>query len=516
MFLVRPRPQLGESLSSWRQRSGMENGFRLFPTAPGELRRLDPDLSPSASTLEWLARSFDIRPHALQALSLRSMADALLTFGKGRACPRWVVPLHYSRRDESFGTPFCPECLRLDVKPFFRLSWRLALSSICVAHGAILQERCTRCAMPTWPASALAAKTFRDSWSPLYICAECGFDLRCAPRSPVHSCASIELRLEPFASDIRMSSELTVPASEYAAALWSLCQLFVRARSKRLILAAGTEWSSVSLAIDGRHRRGPALLPILERHLLVSSGHKLLENWPDSFLEFSVRSGISAEHFSSDRNSLPSWLGRVISAHLAKQVRGIGPDQVSAARLTLANGGQPVNKAGVERLLGVTDGKFIQDALNRRFKGTTDEALELLLRLQLHMQDAATRLSTSEMRYRDVSMILCSITSGVSLAVVAAWSHEELEVAVAGYLYRDDLSALVTRTRDLLRQATTSYRLRRENRSRKRKSNNAGEAFESFRAGAVPSRSAQETLRACMRSLDPRLFRSTSAFFDLS
>ena len=60
MFLMTPRPEPEESLSSWRQRFGMANGFRLFPLAPGELRRSDPDVAPSDSTLEWLSQTHGV------------------------------------------------------------------------------------------------------------------------------------------------------------------------------------------------------------------------------------------------------------------------------------------------------------------------------------------------------------------------------------------------------------------------------------------------------------------------
>ncbi len=179
-FLIRPPPQPGECLSSWRQRLGLENGFRLFPLAPGELRRSDPDLVPRASTLDWVAANTLQPADLIAAMTLRGLHGRLLTIEGSRRHPRWVIPLRYSGEQEGINVPFCPQCLREDKKPYFRLMWRISLTSRCNNHSNLLVDQCPSCRSPVWPGLVCIPGVYDRVWCAPHICPKCQFDLRFA------------------------------------------------------------------------------------------------------------------------------------------------------------------------------------------------------------------------------------------------------------------------------------------------------------------------------------------------
>lgn len=509
MFLARRTSITGESLSSWRQRSGLANGFRLFPLAPGELRRLDPDQAPDPAVVQWLASQF-VRPVDLVArLTLKQLDGRLLKFGTGRACPRWVVPLHYSRRDEPFGAPFCPDCLAHDREPHFRLRWRLALESTCRIHAVLLIDRCPSCGHPGWPASATIPMLYRDVWRPIHICPLCGLDLRTAPTHRVSPDPFMRMTGELFEEPVALGADLKVPAHEYAAALWAVCQLFVRTRSQRRILKVQSVSADVARALPVHQRHGPEYLPLRERHALVSEGHRLFDDWPNVFVSFCESHDIAAEHFSSDREQLPPWFSATVREHVRRQARGITQVEVDFARQALTRKGEPINKSRLARELGAVEVKLLQETMGRRVFASADERNVLLERLRTFMDQQTRRISSTEMRARDVSMVLLAATSGAPLEVVALWTEAQVE-RVMRLAQASDPKPAWTQIAELLEASLKLYTCLRIDISAKRSHLTQVSFFSGFRGGAAPARSAQKTLRVCMRGLDARLIRAPS------
>jgi TniQ len=512
MFLVRPRPIVGESISSWRQHGGLENGFRIFPLSPTDLRRTDPDLAPSVATIDWLSETFGVNVDEVEALTLRSLDRQVLTLGPGRTTPRWVVPLHYSRREVSYGAPFCPICLGSDARPYFRLRWRLALTSVCMHHGTLYLDRCQQCGHPAWPASAPIPALFADAWYPVHVCPVCGFDLRRTSPKPPSMTGDFRMSGELLERDVRLSASLTVPAFEYAAALWVVCQLFMRNRSHQPISSSNTDEGSVAAAVAAYRCRSVEDLPIEARHRLTTTAHRLFDDWPNKFADFCSQHDLSSEHFSEDRGHLPAWFEAVAFGSLRRQVRGISLIQIDDARSQLLREGKKVNKAAVGRLVGAVDGKLLGQLLGRRTRATEDETLELVRNLSAYMHEPMPRRSSSEVRVRNVVVILISIlankdisaTVGLDMARATANMEELVAQHPADELHRQTLSCLA--------DAVHMFKEFRQELSPKRRPQSDAVYFPGFRGGSVPFRGAQKALRECMTSLDSRLARSVRTF----
>ncbi len=511
MFLVRPSPLPGESLSGWRQRAALANGFTLFPRAPRELVRSDSDLKPGPNTVAWLAQNHGLAPQDVARMTLASLDGTLLRFRGGASVPRWVLPLRYTRRDRSFGIPFCPLCLREDTEPYFRLRWRLCLSSICSLHGVRLVDACSRCGHPPWPATNALRNLYEGSWIPLHECPVCRFDLRqCVVVEDWR--ASLPMGGELLTDDVTLSTGETVDAGEFAAAAWCVAQLFIRNRSARKIYSAAPELREVIEDASQCGERAIEWLPLELRLQLTSEVAGLFQRWPESLLTFSERCGLSAEHFSADRQELPRWFEAAIRKPLRKQVRDVTLVEVRHAINQLTSSGRLLTKQAVAEVLGSSGGKYLDEALGRRMRASATELQLMLAAMDVIVGADQRRKSSAEVLTRDAVAILTAIALNSELESVVNMSLKEALETMAGWRNHGATGDVLDGVYERLLRLSEKYLQHRISLGRKREPA-ADLFFVCFRGGRVQARSAQKLLRNCMSRLDSRLYRSVKVFW---
>lgn len=510
MFLVRPHPLPGESLTSWRQRSGLENGFRLFPRAPGELQRTDSDLKPAATTVGWLAQENLLTEGEVMQMTLAGLDGTLLRFRGGASVPRWVLPLRYSRRDRPFGIPFCPQCLREDEVPHFRLRWRLCLHSVCERHGVRLIDGCNRCGHPSWPATSALGNVYEGAWIPVHECPVCRYDLRFSP-SVTDASELLPVSGQLFERDVSLSNGAIVPAVEFATAAWCVAQLFIRNRSARKIHAAVPAAREVIEEASRSDQRSIEWLPLEMRLRLTSQVAGLFQGWPGTLLTFGERCGLSAEHFSVDRQELPEWFEAAIRKPLRKQVRDVLLVDVQSAIDLVAVTGRMPTKQAVAKLLGSTGGKVLHEALGRRTQASSAEFGCMLAALDKALTGDRKRRSSTEVLVRDAIAILMAIALERELEVILRMSLADVMSAISECRYRGSTGDIADGVYERLFRLSEQYLTCRSELGRKREA--AVELFfVCFRGGRVQARSAQKMLRGCMSCLDRRLSRSVRVF----
>lgn len=512
MFLVRPPSLPGESLTSWRQRLGHANGFRLFPRAPGESWLSDSDLRATSNTIRWLSATHGAPIEQVDRLTLRGLDGCGVRFQGANSVPRWVLPLRHSRRDQAFGIPFCSVCLQEDKEPYFRLRWRIALSSVCTRHAAHLIDCCQRCGHPSWPSSSTLRALYVSSWIPIYVCPVCSFDLRDSRVDTIYS-TSFPIATQLFEGTISLSDNCSTSSLDFAEAAWCVGQLFVRRRPANKIYDAVAELRPFLEAISAVGARSIEWLPLHLRHWLVVEVAKLFWNWPDSLLRFAKRVDLSAEHFNPDKSTLPGWFDDAIRLPLRRQVRGVTSIEVQHAVDRLVASNRAVTKQAVSKLLEVSSATVVDQMLGRRHQATDEEFNELVRALHACVTKIRTRRSSSETVVRDCLALLMSIAlerdleAIISISPAAATSvlRELLEGDAFGMLRNHDFA-------QLLGFLVTEYQRLRSGLSKKRRVT-AECFFVCFRGGRVQSRGSQELLRAAMRSIDRRLTRNSKAFW---
>lgn len=501
-------------MSSWRQRLGLVNGFRLYALAPGEAHYNDADLSTSITTLAWLSELSTIPVDQLALLTLRHFDGRLLHFGAGRAAPRWVIPLHYSRRDRPFATQYCPRCLAEDEQPYFRLHWRLALATSCERHSTLLLEGCPKCGLPVWPVPSTIPSLYRDQkCQGLQFCPVCSFDISHATTMVVTNQAHRLISLENIEPQVFITRDLKVPTVEFSATFWTLCQLFLKARPSRRIASQPTNEGRLAELLARHDVRSLEQLPVAARHALTSHAAEIFQSWPVDFIHFCESHGITSEHFSDARQDLPGWFLSQVNGNLAKQRRYITVVDVDTVRNALVSQGVKVTKAALGRKLGSRYAKAVIDIATSRCQATAQERLDFLRRLDAYASKSTSRRSSSEMRLRNAVILLLAIGKQMHLKNAVCLNQNEVYQHVDELKLAGERDRHAKRVANLLLKLVTRYEKRRSQRSEKRPLSIGDLFFENFRGGKVSSRPAQSALNQCMVGADDSLQRSVATFW---
>jgi hypothetical protein len=151
---------------------------------------------------------------------------------------------------------FCPACLSVDARPYFRRSWRLAYVVCCPEHACRLHDRCWQCGKPVTP---LGQRTP----NPAPCCCSCHAVLAAAPTIP-----SRALRRQAALSTLLLYLATRVPAANrfrHLDALYRRLGPVIRAPvAEREAVVAGLLPGSVSSwfgrPMDRRHQANLKLL----------------------------------------------------------------------------------------------------------------------------------------------------------------------------------------------------------------------------------------------------------------
>jgi len=182
---LRPRPEKDELFSCWLVRLAWNNGEKLHPFC---VRRLgvrwnvwghDVDRLAPLDIIERAAIKTGIDIERVFSTTLAAFEGKIYERHVTKGVAQWIMPIgRYSRTRTLHGQQFCPWCLREDVVPYFRKSWRLAFVVTCERHGIVLSDDCPRCRAPISYHEGDFGKDFLRDFCPLTLCPRCGWDLR--------------------------------------------------------------------------------------------------------------------------------------------------------------------------------------------------------------------------------------------------------------------------------------------------------------------------------------------------
>lgn len=341
VFLIRPAPLPGESLSSWRQRVAWANGLPLFPIELGRLQRSDPDLCVDPSELLWISTTYGRPAAELEHMTLRRELGAVVRLIESRRHAPWWLRPKYGAPAAGHGSMYCSACLS-EGTPYFRLDWRLAFNTVCPQHQTLYQDTCPHCGHPCWPAACGTRVHLNEGFSSFAECWHCGGRLDRQAGIP---------EADPVAA---MQGDLSLAGFkriEVLEALRALCQLILRRKPGKLILGLQTGQGSNTALLDQlRSARAVEDLPVVVRNRLLSEAASLLADWPTRFLTRAAQAELRRFHFDAAED-LPEWFEEVVNGPLAKQNRNVRRADILAMADTLRSQGIPVTKAEIRRRL---------------------------------------------------------------------------------------------------------------------------------------------------------------------
>lgn len=285
-----------------------------------------------------------------EQLAQKGPCDWVLTHIRGAQNPR-------QRAGHSL--QFCRRCLAENAEPYFRCTWRLALSAMCPAHGIHLTDECPRCHSPVVPTICDRGQRLLPLETPLARCYRCGWDLR-----------------EPLADDLVADAENLVFQERLLDALsQGYSALLPGGDCYSLLLFRGLKRLLQLLGGEGRFKRarefillegGVLDLPLQagshfcfetlrvgDRALMLSLLRRLLDGWPIAFIDACRKARVSSSYLLSYKSDLPYWLYRPIHDQLFDKPYSPSLLERHEARQYLIRHGEPTNASAVRRLLGM-------------------------------------------------------------------------------------------------------------------------------------------------------------------
>lgn len=298
MFLIRPVPLPGESLSSWRKRAGWLNGLSRIPRPPRIQVYPDPDHLPSDREMEWLESEFRMSTDAILGLTLAYELSSMGSNLPRRQNRHWILP-HVGGRFDKGRPMFCPLCLDTDPTPYFRTRWRLAMNTHCEIHACLLEQECPSCRSAVWPATAYTKERFSDL--PLNFCHTCG-KLLSNPTPRFLTKRDNELQhenLENVCIDMLGYVTQVITKSKY-----DLMHYISR------VMRTNEPWIN---GIRMNKRSVKSRIPT------ITAACWLLDEWPNRFVMMSQAYPISRKAFCDFIHLAPASMQREIIQHLGQQ-----------------------------------------------------------------------------------------------------------------------------------------------------------------------------------------------------
>lgn len=245
---------------------------------------------------------------ALKSASLFPIASRI--YGKNppeKVAWTWVLAPGARNTKRHSGIQYCPTCLKNDVKPYFRLQWRLAWHTGCNMHGHALLDRCHVCNAPVEYHRLQAENEL------IAVCATCKADLRFGH---IRSCLPEALQFQQWTNDVLTNGEGPFQGSAMCVTLWfelanffaSLIRVAQRGGNAPLneflkLIGVQTP-ASVPMHVGNRLE----ILPTHDRERLLAALFSLMSASKIQFDEALQKSNITKQGFAGHGLVPPKWI----------------------------------------------------------------------------------------------------------------------------------------------------------------------------------------------------------------
>lgn len=156
-FVLHPKPQYNELLSSWLTRVARANDtattsftnmhFREY--GKNTIWQRDLDIWCPQDLIKRLSEKSHLSKEQIFNMTLKSYEGRLQECIDGKTRTRFIQSLgNYCHIKRNGGLRFCPICLKEDTIPYFRKEWRLSFYTACIKHNCFLHNRCRACGTP--------------------------------------------------------------------------------------------------------------------------------------------------------------------------------------------------------------------------------------------------------------------------------------------------------------------------------------------------------------------------------
>lgn len=213
----------------------------------------------------------------------------------------------YHRKRKRKGLVCCPGCL--GKKEYFKKSWRLLSSLVCIECNSHLIDCCPECGEGIcFHRLGMKSKSLYLEY-PLYLCWNCHFDLRNS---------KTEVPFNSLLSDYQKFIDDTIHKGYNKHSQYSFLFFHVLFLILRKCGTSSNSWNRIRNAfVEEFNTNHPELFKrnqfstIDFRRQILPMVYGLLEDWPEQFIRFCKGHSLRYSDFSKEKADLPFWLYRV-------------------------------------------------------------------------------------------------------------------------------------------------------------------------------------------------------------
>jgi len=185
---VHPHPFKDELLSSWLIRLAHANCLKVHTFCKAylgknrEIWNRDIDVFAPEWLIVGLSKVSGASIEEIEQTTIRSFQGIVFEKLYSKSKTPWVLPYGvYHRLRRLPGLQYCPMCLLMDEKPYFRKHWRLSFFTECDVHHTLMKDACFVCGSPVaFYRGDIGYKT-EFSHHTILQCHVCSSDLSKAP-----------------------------------------------------------------------------------------------------------------------------------------------------------------------------------------------------------------------------------------------------------------------------------------------------------------------------------------------
>lgn len=364
LWPVHFKPQEDELLSSWLARLALAHGlrFKSFGSRvwPGRsVVQRDIDLSKDHEVIDALAQKTHTPPARLFAATLASY-EGWLAEDVGCHAP-WVLVRHLMIRPQRrFGLQYCPWCLVSDHEPYFRRRWRLAFVVFCLAHRVLLLDRCQKCGAAVRYERQSPDSLINNQSRILTQCHQCSTDLRewaadryfkAVDAAELEFQTSLEVTLRRGWIELRNNG--AVYSHLFFSGLYHIVSRLIDGQIASRLQMALSQNYGIKLPIDFSTGQKIFLehLDLVQRRGLFQAVNRLLQDWPDTFVDFCRTNKLGSHLLIRSKRPVPFWYWRVVREHLTKPPRSLSREEVLSIANYLRGGSGELSRQELHRFL---------------------------------------------------------------------------------------------------------------------------------------------------------------------
>lgn len=356
-FLITPKPQKNELLSSWLTRTAFAHGMSLNQFITYYIRhegcaisRTDMDFQYSPELLNLLAKKSKIDIEIIKNLSLRSEEGYLFACNECLYPPAQVRKLIDKRTH--FGLMFCPKCLAEDEHPYFRKEWRYLFYNACPKHKIFLQDRCGVC----YESVKFRKMIPKDK---ILFCHNCKRDLSLTTSQKVLDEYNEGLEVIQWFQDGLKNGYFIIAAEKVSSLVIFEAYIHIRYlinRQKNIKLNGFSMLDNYKILCNKlQHYNSKKSAPIYKDFLLSAIVYHLFQNFPNNLQKFANDNSLTHRDFVHDFKDIPFWYERIIDNNIPMHNtvgRDISESEVVGAINYLRKLSKKITQESVAEIIG--------------------------------------------------------------------------------------------------------------------------------------------------------------------